>query len=66
MRTGDTCDTENSADEDALAQVREGESASFGSWNFERSEFRDKSITISVINDHIIFTKNIIKIEFES
>lgn len=56
MRTGNTRDTEDSADEDALAQVREGEPASFGSWNFERSEFRDKPTQQS-----IIFTKNIIK-----
>lgn len=45
MRTGNTRDTEDSADEDALAQVREGEPASFGSWNFERSEFRDQTYT---------------------
>lgn len=44
MRAGDTGDTEDSADEDALAQVREGEPASFGSGNFERSESTNLNI----------------------
>lgn len=59
MRAGDTGDTEDSADEDALAQVREGEPASFGSGNFERSESTNLKI-------YKKFTKNIIKIEFKS
>lgn len=66
MRAGNTGDTEDSTDEDALAQVREGEPASFGSGNFERSEFIDKPMQQR--DQFIIFNliKNIIKIEFKS
>lgn len=39
MRTRDTSDTEDPADEDALVEIWEGESASFGSGHFERSEY---------------------------
>lgn len=46
MRPGDQSDTEDPADEDALAQVREGESETFGSWDFERSKYFGESLEI--------------------